>query len=200
MPYYQPVVAYGAPPVVYPPAQPTNGLAVAALVVGILAFLGSLVPILGIGAILLGVVGVILGIVGLTKHYGKGMAIAGVVLSAIALIIGSIQLAVVGVFANRVTQTITAVHTVSFSATVASGTANAAYLVGLDTGNADFTSSWLHEGQGTAADVIATLFVSGTSSGASNQYVTCKIVVDGKTVDSQAGLGTVNCAASLLGP
>ncbi len=62
----------------------TNGLGIAAMILGIIAFLLSCC---GAGG-LLGIVGLILGIVGLTqKDKGKGMATTGVVLSSIAILI-----------------------------------------------------------------------------------------------------------------
>lgn len=74
------------------PAVKNSGLAIAALVLGILALLGSWIPILNNFSILLGVVGVILAIVGLVgvskgKKGGKGLAIAGLVLSILAIAI-----------------------------------------------------------------------------------------------------------------
>lgn len=71
----------------------TSGLAIASLILGILAVLGSFVPVLNIGSILLAVIGLILGIVGVAtlKKSGKGgkvMAIVGIVLAALAIIIG----------------------------------------------------------------------------------------------------------------
>ncbi len=68
------------PPVV----APTNGLAVAALVLGILALVFFWLPFLGwIPAIL----GLIFGLVALQHPEGRGMAVGGVVCSAIALAI-----------------------------------------------------------------------------------------------------------------
>lgn len=62
----------------------TNGLGVAAMVIGIIAFLLSCCR----GAGLLGIVGLVLGIVGLTKkNQGKGMATAGVILSSLAILV-----------------------------------------------------------------------------------------------------------------
>lgn len=70
------------------PAQPQNGLGLAALILGIVAFLTSWFPLLGIPV---GVVGLILGILGLNKvkkglATNRGMALAGVILSAIGLL------------------------------------------------------------------------------------------------------------------
>lgn len=89
-----------APPPQQPYAQPAKkGLAVAALVLGILAIVGCLVPLLNIGSIALGLVGLVLGIVAMAKadrpgNGGKKMAVAGTVLSVLA-IIGAVVINVV---------------------------------------------------------------------------------------------------------
>jgi predicted Zn finger-like uncharacterized protein/prepilin-type processing-associated H-X9-DG protein len=71
-------VQYASPP----PAQATNGLAIASLVTGIL---GLFMPLLGI-------VGIVLGIMGLRKTRdpavgGQGMAIAGIVTGSLGIIV-----------------------------------------------------------------------------------------------------------------
>jgi len=82
-----------APPQVvyqYPPAQPTNGLAVAALVVGIV---GVVLFWTVWGGVILGILGLVFGAVGLSKaNHGapnKGMAVAGLTLGGVA-VVGSI--------------------------------------------------------------------------------------------------------------
>ncbi len=62
--------------------QPSNGLAVTSMSVGIFAFLFGWVPFLGV---MLGAVALIFGIVALVNQQHKGMAIAGIVLGALAL-------------------------------------------------------------------------------------------------------------------
>ncbi|WP_432512381.1 DUF4352 domain-containing protein [Kineococcus sp. SYSU DK001] len=65
-----------------------KGLAVAALVIGIVAAAGCLVPVLNIGSIVLAVVGLVLGVVALVRRAdGKGMSVAGVVLSLVAIVV-----------------------------------------------------------------------------------------------------------------
>ena len=73
-----------APPPAAPPptVQPTNGLAVAALVLGILSIVMFWIPFLGWIPV---VVGLVLGLVAMQQPYGRGMALAGVVCSSIAL-------------------------------------------------------------------------------------------------------------------
>jgi hypothetical protein len=76
---------------VQPPSRPphgSNGLAVAALVVGIVAFLVGLIPFLGL---ILGAVAVVLGVLALRRRFGRGPAITGVVLGAIAGLTGLIS-------------------------------------------------------------------------------------------------------------
>ena len=73
----------------YGAEQPRNGIGIAALVVGIVALLFSWFP----GAGLLGIVAVILGVVGLSRvrkrlATNRGMSITGIVLGALATLIG----------------------------------------------------------------------------------------------------------------
>lgn len=70
----------------------TSGLAVAGLVLGILAILGAFIPLLNILTFPFAILGLILAIIGLLginkgKHTGKGVAIAGIVLGAVALVV-----------------------------------------------------------------------------------------------------------------
>lgn len=88
----QPTPANAPVPVNAPAAKGTSGLAIAGLVLGIVAILGSWVPILNNVAIIVGVVGVILGVVGLLgirkgKKTGEGIAISGIVISVLAVVI-----------------------------------------------------------------------------------------------------------------
>jgi hypothetical protein len=86
------------------PTQGSNGLAVAGFVLGILGFLGSFIPVVNIGAILLAVIGAVLAAVGLARsksvRTGKGLAIAGLVLSVLAVIIAIIIDVAVGSAVN----------------------------------------------------------------------------------------------------
>lgn len=77
--------------------QKTSGLAIASLVLSILGFLGSWFVLGGLFAL----IGLVLGIIALVKTRkgagGKGMAIAGVVLSSISLLI-AIAVFLIGIF------------------------------------------------------------------------------------------------------
>ncbi|MFV0458131.1 MAG: DUF4190 domain-containing protein [Actinomycetales bacterium] len=95
---------YPAGPV--PPAG-RKGMAIASLVLGILALLGSWIPLLNFGSILFAIVGAILGIVALARHLGgRGMAIAGVILSVISLIVAVLFVFLWGSAFNSVSEAI----------------------------------------------------------------------------------------------
>lgn len=72
------------------PAKGSNGLAVAGFVLGLLGLLMSWIPLVNILGIILGLIGAVLAAVGLAKskkaNAGKGLAIAGLVLSVLAVI------------------------------------------------------------------------------------------------------------------
>jgi hypothetical protein len=91
---HAPVATYPpAPPQQYapPPAQKGSGLAVAAMVLGIVAVVFCWIPFLNVLSIVLGVIALALGVPAMIsalhgKRSGKGMAIAGVVLAVVAII------------------------------------------------------------------------------------------------------------------
>lgn len=74
-----------------PPSLRTNGVAIAALVVGGLGLLLCAVPVIGL---VLGLAGVVLGIVGIRRARGdmggKGLAIGGLAAGGLALLVGAL--------------------------------------------------------------------------------------------------------------
>lgn len=71
---------------------PTSAMAIAGLVVGIVGLLGSAIPILNNIAFFIALLGLVFGIVGLVgvirgKRRGKGLAIAAIVVSVIAVVV-----------------------------------------------------------------------------------------------------------------
>lgn len=66
-----------------PVASANSGIAVAALVVGIVALISGWVPFWGFA---IGVTALILGIVGVKKHSNKGMSIAGIVMGGVGIL------------------------------------------------------------------------------------------------------------------
>lgn len=80
---------YAPPP---PPAapNPTNGMAIAALVCGILGIVGAFIPGVAYFTLVLAVLGIIFGVIGMKKAKeigtGNGLAISGLVLGIVGTI------------------------------------------------------------------------------------------------------------------
>lgn len=85
-----------------PPAPVARGLAIAALIVGIVAFFTSLIPIFGI---IVALAAITLGITALIRRQPKGFAVTGLALGAVALVTAIIAALVVGVFTTAVVET-----------------------------------------------------------------------------------------------
>jgi hypothetical protein len=83
-----PPAPYGAPPPGYPayggamPPGPPQGLAVAALVLGIAAFLSAWIPFLGL---VIALVGVFFGVLALVRRQRKALAVTGTVFAGLGL-------------------------------------------------------------------------------------------------------------------
>jgi len=82
-----------------PPSQKTNGLAIAALVLGIVGVVAGVIPLLFFIAWVLGVVAVVLGIIGRNnarqRGAGKGQATAGAILGGIAVVLGVVGVIII---------------------------------------------------------------------------------------------------------
>ncbi|MBX3077859.1 MAG: Ltp family lipoprotein [Cryobacterium sp.] len=81
-----------------PPLKAPMGLALAALLVGIGAFLFGLAPVFGA---LVGIAAIVLGVLALRKQQPKGMAVTGIVLGAIAAIASIGMTAGISTVVNR---------------------------------------------------------------------------------------------------
>lgn len=85
--YQQPPGGYAPPP---PAPAPSNGMAIAALVCGVLGIVGSFIPIVMYFTAVLAVLGIIFGVMGMKKAKqtgsGNGLAIAGLVLGIVGTI------------------------------------------------------------------------------------------------------------------
>lgn len=74
-----------------------KGLGIAALIIGIVAFLGFAIPVLNVLSALLAIVGLVLGILALRKASAKGVPLSGVILSGLALLLSVIFIVVYAV-------------------------------------------------------------------------------------------------------
>lgn len=66
---------------------PSQGLAIASMVLGILSILFAWIPIVGMISWVLSILGLVLGFMALSKPVGKGFAWTGIVTSGIGLLI-----------------------------------------------------------------------------------------------------------------
>ncbi|GLK17152.1 DUF4190 domain-containing protein [Herbiconiux flava] len=219
-------------PPTYPPAQPGypapgaqlkkgNGLGIASLIVGGLALLGSFIPFLNYATGFIAFVGLVLGAIALfLKGRSKGIAIAGTIVSFVALIL-SIILAVVYTagFASAVSDSIDEVQasssaaaavpvSVKYEVTSSLPTVDVTYSTytngssGTESSNglpAPFVKEFTVE-TGDAFDYTSFLLTGSTSTDSGT--VTCTITVDGEVVSTQTAEGQfafVTCSSSDFG-
>lgn len=71
------------------PAPKKRNMAVAAMVLGTVGCVIGLIPILGLFALICGVLALVFGLVKIRNAYGRGFAIAGVVLGLCAITLGA---------------------------------------------------------------------------------------------------------------
>ncbi|WP_078714523.1 MmpS family transport accessory protein [Agreia bicolorata] len=214
-----PPAQYQAP---YAPGSPApkqgNGLGLAALIIGILAFIGAFIPIVNYVSGVLALVGLVLGVIGLfRKGRPKGLAITGTIISLIALIL-SIILAItytVG-FATAIDQGIKDVQATQ-SAEANVDVAVTYEIVG-DSTDATVTYSTYNDGNfGTEQATGQTLpfakdftvkaggqfdYQSFTLTGSNGQTggdITCRITIDGVVAAEQTATGqyaSATCSSS----
>ncbi len=79
-----------------PPRAPINSMAIASLVCGIIAIILFWIPYVNIASLVLSIIGIVCGATGMKKARlsgtGNGMAVAGLVISIIALVFSAIGL------------------------------------------------------------------------------------------------------------
>ena len=89
-----------------PVSKKPIGLALAALIVGIAAFLFGLIPVFGA---IVGIAAVVLGVLALRKQQSKGMALTGTILGGIAILASILTTAGIGAIVDNASDTTTAV-------------------------------------------------------------------------------------------
>ncbi|WP_051771624.1 MmpS family transport accessory protein [Saccharothrix sp. NRRL B-16314] len=196
----QPMMQYQQPA---PPPAPENGLGTAGFVLGLLGLLFSFIPIIGVIAWPLVILGLILGLVGLSKANkgqanNKGLAIAGITLSAVGLVVSILWAAVFTKAASDATDAIADLEAQAnkesvlvYEITGDAPSATVSYSTFSDSGSStndeDVTSfPWTKE------FTVKGLFSGGTltvMTGAEGGTVTCKITVDGVEKKTATGTG-----------
>lgn len=182
-----------------PTPQPKqgNGLGVAALVVGIVAAVLSVIPLIGMAAFFLGPVAILLGVIAFfLKNRKKGMAIAGAVLGIISLIIAGVMTAAISAGVQAVDAELNAEHTVEYVVTT-SGPASISYWTPGGSSTEKVTADWTKSVTSKEFN-IASLSVTGDFSDASAS-VSCDILIDGKSAGKNTGSGAgahASCSGS----
>lgn len=71
---------------------PTNGMAIASLVLGIVSVLIVWIPIVGILGTLMALISLVLGILALRQSTGRGLAIGGLVCAGVSMVITAVYM------------------------------------------------------------------------------------------------------------
>ncbi|NYE94579.1 hypothetical protein FHU41_000800 [Psychromicrobium silvestre] len=211
-PGYQPGYQGGYPQSNYPPPQSpgqSNGLAIAALVLGIVAVPLAFIPFFGLVSVLLGIAAIVCGGIALARKgsskpmpiIGGALGLLGMVISIVVTVITIIALTAAvhstvdkfpsnfpSGFPSEISQqhqfkivvTSTAESLVSFSAGTESGS------------KVTFKGNWEKEFTAKTFLGMATVSVTSVNPSASNQ-VSCEIFIDGKSVDKGSDTGSVSC-------
>jgi hypothetical protein len=164
------------------PVQEKKGLAISALVLGIVALVLGVIPGIGFLSFILGPLAIIFGIIALIKKQKKGMSITGIVLGALGVIAAIVITAIIAtIFGNAVGE-----HTVQYRVT-SEGPATVQYFDGTTVGQEEIPGDWETEIDFTGLPFgqISVMGDSGT--------VTCEIIMDGQSVASNSGTGQVDC-------
>lgn len=208
-----------------PPQKMGSGLGIAALILGIFALVGAVIPFLNYVAWVIGVVGLILGIIALVqKNRRKGVAVAGTIISAVAIVLSIVlAIAYTVAFASAVSSAaksaVASAQPSSASdstpaAPAAGGEVTIVYEVTGTISNATITYSTLDNGNvqsatasGQALPWTKTLtakkeglfdvnvFSVSAVGGMESGDIGCKITVDGKVVSEQTATGQVAAAS-----
>lgn len=194
---------YGA----YQPAPPGQGLAIAALVLGILALLSTWIPLVGLFLLVLSLAAVVLGIVALVqvsrgRARGRGLAIAGIILGLLSVVVSVL----VHVIAYRFIGAVVSDVSSSLSSSYTSGTADPT-APGSDATSASGAQVSLGTPSTSSAMSSVPVTVTNTSGEQASFTVLVDAVVDGAVVQTSPALAaglepgaTTTSTATFLSP
>ncbi|WP_199441718.1 MmpS family transport accessory protein [Umezawaea beigongshangensis] len=190
-----------SPPQESQPVRQRNGLGTAGFVLGLVGLLFSFVPIVGVVAWPLVVLGLVLSVLGVVRaRSGRadngGLAVAGVVLSAIGLLVCVLWVAAFGSAANEVDERSSQQSTVVYEVTGDAPGATVTYSTfdggGSSTSSEDPASlPWQKELRTSGPFSSGTLTVSTDERGGT---VACRITVDGVEKKTATGSGRFSSA------
>jgi hypothetical protein len=191
-----------------------NGFGVASLILGIVALVGAFIPFLNYGSIVLAIIGLTLGVVGLVVKFRKrGTAVAGLILSALGLILSIVMVVVYTAVFFGISKTVedtnkaaNATHSVVYSITGDSTDATVTYSTFTDgkSGTEQATGQTLPfsktlTAKGDKSSFSFNSFSLTGTNGTSGTTITCEITVDGKSIAKQTSTGqyaTVSCSGT----
>jgi hypothetical protein len=200
---------FNAPPAAYQQPAETgprrgNGFGVAALILGIVTVVAFAIPFVNYVAIGTGVVGVVLAIVGLTrKARPHGTSIAGLILSAIGMILAIIMVVVYAAIffaasdaVDKSNKAAAAEHVVTYTVTGDSTDSTINYSTYTDgaSGSEEASSAklpWTKEEKitGSSEGLKFNSFTLSAMNGQTGNEITCEIKLDGKVIASQKSSG-----------
>lgn len=183
---------YGGPAYQQYPNQrgpvPGKGMAITALVLGIVAIVLCLIPFIGFVSMVGGLAAIVLGIIALVKKKpGKGMSIAGIILGALGMIIAILVTAATIAFIGTGVEAVSEERVVEYSAT-SSGDASVEYFDGDGDTTEQISGNWNEEVTFTGPP-LSTLTVQAADASDSTAEVSCKVVVNGETVSENSASG-----------
>jgi hypothetical protein len=185
------------------PPVPRNGLGTAGFVVGLIGLVFSPIPIIGVVAWPLVILGLIFSLVGFSRARkgqatNKGLAVAGIVLSAIGLVICILWVAVFTKAATDINNEANQVATVHYEVTGDAKNVTISYATYGDSISSSQESAatlpWTKDIQEKGLAKGGSLTVI---AGADGGTVACKVVVDGKPVKTGSASGpfaTASCS------
>lgn len=196
---------YPQPP--YPPQQtmapPQNGLGTAGFVLGLIGLIFSPIPVIGVIAWPLVILGLVFSLIGVSRASkrratNKGLAIAGVVLSAIGLVICVLWVVAFGKAVNDVNNESNREVTVHYEVTGNAKNVTISYTTfGNGVTSNQVTAAalpWTKDVQTKGLGKGGSLTVTAGQDGGT---VACKVVIDGKDTKTGTGSGpfaTASCS------
>lgn len=202
--------APAAVPAPQPEPKRGNGFGVTALILGIITVVGFAIPFVNYAAIVTGAAGVVFAIIGLVvKNRPRGTSIAGLVLSAIGLILSIVMVVVYSAIFFAASKAVddtnkaaAAEHTVVYTVKGDSTDSSISWSTFTD-GNAGSEEAsgeslpWTKEVtvKGSSEGLSFNSFTVTASNGATGGDISCEITVDGKVVSSKTASGAYASAS-----
>lgn len=179
-----------------PAAQSRNSLGTAGFVLGLIGFVLAFIPLVGVVAWPLVILGLIFALLGFVRVRGgkadnKGISIAGIVLSAIGLLVCILWTVAFGQAAKDVNTESNRVASIDYEVTGDASDATVSYSTFSsktdDTGQEDITKlPWTKQ---VKADGFGKSGMLTVTTGMNGGSVTCKVTVNGKVAKTATAKG-----------